>query len=464
MTNVNPLAVAALSVLADSLEGHMVLPDTDGYDDLRKPWLQVLEQRPALIVEAVSIADVVAAVNFARTQNIELAIMATGHGIAAACNGGLLLRLSRMKDIAVDPERKVAKVGPGVVADEFLAKTQPHGLVYATGQVTSVGVIGYVLGGGMGWLVRKLGAASDAVLAADVVLANGSLVHASASENPELFWALRGGGGNFGVVVALEMALAAIPAVVGGEIYYPLEQAGDVLRLYRDWSSGLSEQTSTIVRLQAPAPGDDAPPALRGRKTCMIGLCHADPATADAVLKPLERLGQPLLKNVERRTIAQMAQLDPASQLPSSPTYGQVEFLKTLSDEVIDRLVQVAETEIPPLTQLEVQQLGGALMRRTEEDGTFQTASAPYLLHLVSVITPKVPMEALAKATDGAFAALGNAYTGKANYNFLRWNEQERIPAAFGELKYRRLQAAKRHFDPDNLFHLNLNIPPQSDG
>ncbi|MBC8120463.1 MAG: FAD-binding oxidoreductase [Gemmatimonadaceae bacterium] len=450
-----------VQALAHGLQGRIVLPSDADYDDLRKPWLQVVDQHPALIVEAASVADIVAAVNFARTERLVLAVMSTGHGIAAPCDNGLLLHLSKMKQISVDVARRVAQVLPGVTSDELLAATQPHGLVYAAGQVSGVGVIGYTLGGGMGWLVRKLGAASWAVLGANVVLANGSVVHASADTNPDLFWALRGGGGNFGVVVSLEMALEPIPAVVGGELYYPLDQAADLLRFYREWSSGLPDETSTIFRLLAIPPDDSSPPEIRGKTNCMIGLCHSDTESADAVLEPLYRFRKPLLNTVKRQTVLDLAGLDLASHSPGSPTYGQVEFLKALSDDVIDGLVQLAQTRIPPLMQIEVQQLGGALVHGATEQGAFTPSAAPYLLHLVTPAI-KAPMAEIAKATQEAFASLGDAYTGEAYYNFLRGDEQQRVTGAFGDTKYGRLREIKSRFDPANSFHLNLNIEPAS--
>lgn len=454
----------AVSALKDSVAGRVVTPGDPDYDTLRKPWLEVLEQHPALIVEATSADDVSAAIGFARTQGLPLGVMATGHGIAAACNGGLLLNLSKMTEMTLDLEANLVTVGPGVDSGMLLAKIEPHGLVYPTGQMSSVGVIGYTLGGGMGWLVRKLGAAASTVRRATVVLADGSLVHASTDEHPDLFWALRGGGGNFGVVVSLDLALAPVTETVGGEIYYPHERAGEILRAYRDWSSGLSDETSTIVRLLAPPLGQNVPAALKGRKTCMIGLCHADPQTADAVLEPLDSFGEPLLRNIKRRTVSAMAQLDPASHQSASPTYSGVEFLETLSDAVIDQLVQIANTVVPPLMQLEVQQLGGALLQWGAEDGAFHASSAPYLLHLVSPATPEASIDDLAKATRQAFdmvsGAAGDVFTGEAYYNFLRWNEKERVPRAFGEAQFRRLGEIKARYDPDNVFSLNLNIAP----
>ncbi|MEH1840656.1 MAG: FAD-binding oxidoreductase [Nostoc sp.] len=444
--------------LTGALQGRVCLPGQKNYDELRTPWLRVINQHPALIVEATSVSDIAAAVRFARNHSLPLGVMSTGHGIVAACDNGLLLRLTQMKRIEINSQTNSARLEPGVTSGEMLKLTEAEGWVYAAGQVSNVGVIGYTLGGGMGWLVRKLGAACEAVQSVEVVLADGSVVTASAQENADLFWAVRGGGGNFGIVASLELNLVPIKTIVGGEAWYSLSSARDVMRYYRDWSADLPEDTSTVLRLMAVEPNADLPDQLRGKTACAIGICHANPETADAMLKPLFSHHPPLVNNIKARQLSEMAQFDKASHLPGAPTYGHVEFLKSLSNEVIDKLVAVAEHSIPPLMQIEVQQLGGALQHSNAGQCAFAPSAAPYLLHLVTPVTPKTTLEDVAKATQKAFADLGDVYTGEANYNFLRGDEQFRVPKAFGEEKYKRLREIKRRFDSENLFHLNLNI------
>lgn len=268
-------------------------------------------------------------------------------------------------------------------------------------------------------------------------------------------------GGNFGVVVSMEMRLDPIGEVVGGELWYPLHEIGALLRFYRGWSEGLPDDTSTIVRLLAVPPDDGAPAEIRGMTACMIGVCHSAPATAEAVLAPLLAFRDPLVNSVEKRTIADMAGLEPASHSPGAPAYGQVELLKALSDDVIDGLVELAETCIPPLMQIEVQQLGGALLAGGLRHGSFTPPTAPYLLHLVTPVID-APIAEIASATTAAFESLGDAYTGEACYNFLRGDEQRRVSRAFDDATYGRLREIKRRFDPDNLFRLNINIEPAS--
>ena len=446
--------------LGGRLDGRALAPGDRDYDALRKPAQALVEQHPALIVEAAGADDVAAALAFAREHGLALAVTATGHGIAAPCDGGLLLHLGKLDAITVDVPRRRATIGPGVTAGALLARTEPHGLTYPAGQVSKVGVTGYSLGGGMGWLVRKFGPASAGVVGADVVLADGSRVHASADEHPELLWALRGGGGNFGVVTALTTALHAVPEVYGGDLYYPFSRAAEVLRAYRDWAATLGDDTSTVARLLA-LPVAHFPGVLRGLRAVMVGVCHADPDAGPDVVRPLEAaLGKPLYQNVKRRTLSGMAGLEIASHRERGPGYDQAEYVRALPDAVIDRVVAAADRHLPPLMQVELQQLGGALGRDGARDGAFEPSRAPYLLHLITTPNPLDPVDTVAAATRALVAELGDALTGEAYFNYLRGDEGARIPHAFGGGKYERLRALKRRYDPDNVFRLNQNVQP----
>ena len=222
-----------LDFLRKRIRGNVIAFGEKDYDQQRTPWLQVIDQHPAVIVNAANVEDIRVAVQAASHENLPLAVQNTGHGIARACDGGILLRLTELKAISVNGGAKTATVDPGVSSGELLAATEPHGLAYASGQVSNVGVIGYMLGGGVGWIGRKVGAACHAVLSATVVLADGTMVTATASENPELFWALKGGGGNFGVIASLTVALVPLPSIFGGMAYYRVKDAPEVLRFSR---------------------------------------------------------------------------------------------------------------------------------------------------------------------------------------------------------------------------------------
>ena len=440
------------------LTGSLTQPGEKEYEGQRTPWLQVVDQFPAVIVNAANTQDVVETVRFSREMEVDLAVQNTGHGIALPCNGGILLRLREMKAIQVNAADGTATVEPGVVSGDLLQKAEPYGLAYPSGQVPNVGVIGYTLGGGIGWLARKVGAACHAVQSATVVLADGSLVTASASENPDLFWALRGGGGNFGVVTALTVKLVRIGEVFGGMAYYRMKDAAEVIRFYRQWTATLTDDTSTILRLMKLPPKPNLLLHLL-TETCAIGVCHADEGTAARLHDQLKRFKAPVLDQLETRPYLDMGQFDEASHLDGSATYGHLESLKDLSDPVIDGLVDIAATRIPPLMMFELQHLGGVLSREQAEETAYTAPAAPFFLHAISPAMNNSLSE-LAITTNEAFDSLGPVYTGQLSYNFLRGDQQKQVPAAFRPDKYTRLQCLKKKYDPSNLFRLNLNIPP----
>ncbi len=449
----------ALEQLRTRVTGSVVLPADKGYDTQRTPWLQVVEQHPSAIVNAHNVQDIVEAVRTARALDLPLGVQNTGHGIAAPCNEGILLRLSDMKNIVVDAAAGTATVEPGVLSGELLTAAEPHGLAYASGQVSNVGVIGYTLGGGYGWLGRKVGAACYAVQAATVVLADGLVVIASAAENPDLFWAIRGGGGNFGVIASMTVRLVRLGRIFGGMAYYRMEDAPDVLRFYREWSAGLSDDTSAILRLMQVPPRPPFLVHLRSTETCAIGVCHANPATAEKLHEQIKAFKEPALDDLTLRPYAEMAGFDEASDTQGSPTFSHVECVQELSDAVLDGVVNIAKTHFPPLILVELQQLGGALNNERAEAVSYTAPQGPFYLKVVSP-TQQTTLEELAPITMEAIHSLGSVYTGEVSYNYLRGDQQHRVSAAFGAEKFKRLQELKRQFDPSNLFRLNLNISP----
>lgn len=453
------LSAEDYSLLQSRLIGRLTKPGQPTYDQQRTPWLQVVDQRPAVIVNAVNLQDVQEAIRFAREKHLELAVQNTGHGVTSPCNG-VLLRLTDLKSVQADAANRTATIGPGVVAGELLKEAQRHGLAYPSGQVPNVGVIGYTLGGGVGWLGRKLGAACQSVLSATVVLPDSSVVTASATENADLFWALRGGGGNFGVVTSLTVKLVPLQNVFGGMVYYRIQDAAEVLRFYREWTSNLGDDTSSVVRFMRLPP---KPIFMMHFLTeaCAIGVCHTDETTASKLREALKRFKTPVLDQLEMRPYPDMGQFDEASDLEGSATYGHLESLKDLGDPVVDGLADIANTRLPPLFMVELQHLGGALSPERADDIAYTASDAPFVLHAV---TPAMDhsLAELAVLTKEAFDSLGSAYTGHVAYNFLRGDQQDRVPAAFTPEKYARLQSLKSKFDPTNFFHLNVNIPPVS--
>ncbi len=449
---------AALEKLRGQLTGSLVTEENDAYDKERTPWLQVLDQHPAAIVNAANLDDIVAVVRTASELAVPLAVQNTGHGVAQPCNGGILLRLCEMRSVEVSAAEQTATVQPGVKSGDLAAAAEPYGLAYASGQVSNVGVTGYTLGGGVGWIGRKAGAACHAMKSATVVLATGSVVEASETENPDLFWALKGGGGNFGVVASFAVGLVPLGRIFGGMAYYRMKDAPEVLRFYREWSATLGNDTSTILRLMKLPPKPSF--LLHGlTEACAIGVCHADESTGDALHEQIRNFKHPALDELDLRPYSDMATFDPASSMEGSPAYSHTECLRELTEGVIDDLVRIANEKMPPLMQFELQQLGGELAAERGDDTAYTAPQAPFILHMVSPAM-KATLEELAVATKEAFKSLGPVFTGEASYNFLRGDEQTRVPAAFTPEKYARLQALKRQYDPGNVFSLNLNIPP----
>lgn len=447
-----------LQLLRQRVSGSVSAHGDKQYDKQRTPWLEVVDQHPSAIVNAQTVQDIVETIRFARERNLPLGVQNTGHGIARPCNGGVLLRLAEMKSIQVDATARTAIVEPGVQSGELLAEIEPFGLAFPTGQVSNVGVIGYTLGGGVGWLARKFGAACHAVKAATVVLADGSVVTTTATENPDLFWALRGGGGNFGVVASLTVDLFPLGKVFGGIAFYRLEDAPAVLRFYREWSANLTDDTTTVLRLMLVPPNPRNLLHLHGLQTCAIGICHTDESTANALHQQILAFKAPEIDDLGLRAYSEMAQFDQASSLEGAASFGNLECLQELSDAVLDGLVAIAHNYLPPLGVIELQQLGGTLSR-ANESASYTAPNVPFVLHLVSP-SLMASLEKLALDTRKAYDSLGAVYTGETSYNFLRGDQQDRVPAAFGATKYRRLQALKQRYDPTNAFSFNMNIPP----
>ena len=448
--------------LKKKVSGTVVTDNDKEYNEQRKAWLEVVKQRPSLIVNAASVDDIVEAVRTARELGLPLGVQNTGHGLAAACNEGLLLRLTSMKSVVIDAAAGTAVIGPGVVSADLLKAAEARGFVYPSGQVSSVGMIGYTLGGGYGWLGRKLGAACSAVRAAQVVLADGSIVNASETENPDLFWALRGGGGNFGIVASLTVALTPLKNIFGGLVYYRMEDAAEVLRFYRDWTATLSDDTSTYLRLMAVPPKPSYLLHLHGTEACVIGVCHIDPATGAELHQQLLAFKKPAIDELAERPYAEMASFDEASNEDSSATYSHVECLRSVDDSVLDSIVAIAQSALPPLVLVEIQHLGGALTRPDQPDMAYTPPAAPFYYKLVSP-TLNASLQDLALTTSEAVRLMGDVFTGEISYNWMRGDQQTKVPNVYGSKKYRQLQDIKRKYDPTNLFHLNLNIQPSAD-
>ncbi len=454
---------AAIRELEASFRGELVRPADAGYDVHRKVWNGSIDRYPALIARCAGVADVGAAVRFAKVSGLPVAVRGGGHSFPglSVCDGGIVIDLGSMKGIRVDPGARTARVQAGVLWGELDHETQAFGLATTGGIVTHTGVAGLTLGGGIGWLQRKHGLTIDNLLAADVVTADGELVKASSSENADLFWGLRGGGGNFGIVTEFEFRLHPVgPIVVAGPIFWPMEESPRLLRFYRDWIADAPDELMTIViHRKAPAV-PFVPRELHGRPIVGVACCYAGPvADGEEAVRPLKEFGTPVLDLcVPKPYVEHQAMFD-----PSFP-HGWCYYVRAcdvgeLTDEVIDITVEHSMRIGSPLTSFPIWQQGGAIARVGEDETAFNGRDAGHTFNIAIATDTAEGFDAEREWSRTFWSALQPHHT-SVYVNFLMEEGEERIREAYGPAKYERLKALKRRYDPDNLFRLNQNIPP----
>jgi hypothetical protein len=454
---------AALRELEESFRGRLVPAEEPTYDEHRRVWNGSIDRSPALIARCAGVADVISAVRFARKTGLEVAVRSGGHSFPglSVCDRGMVIDLEPMKGIRVDPEARTARVQAGVLWGELDRETQAFGLATTGGIVTHTGVAGLTLGGGIGWLQRKHGLTIDQLLSVDLVTADGEFVKASETENPDLFWGLRGGGGNFGIVTEFEFRLHPVgPIVFAGPIFWPMEKARQLLRFYREWSAEAPDELMTIVVQRKAPPLPFVPEELHGKPVVSVACCYAGPVEdGEAVVRPLKAFDPPVLDLCEPKPyVAHQAMFD-ASFPHGWWYYMRACDVAALSDEVIDIAVDHAERIRSPLTAFPIWQLGGAVGRVAEEETAFNGRGVGQTFNITGMTATAEGFEEERDWVRGFWSALEPHHT-SVYVNFLMDEGSERVRQAYGAEKYERLQALKRKYDPDNFFHLNQNIPP----
>ena len=450
-----------------SLRGSAYLPGEEGYDETRAAWNLNAYQSPALVVAAEGASDVVGSVSLACQEGLGVGVMATGHGVAAPADGGILINTSRMKGVRVDPETQTARVEAGARWADLVPEAAAHGLAGLQGSTSGVGVVGYTMGGGFGWLGRKYGFAADSVKEADVVTADGGLVKVSAHENADLFWGLKGGGGNFGIVTSLEFALYPITHVFGGNLFYPVEKAEEVLDLYARWSEGLPDEVTSAVAFLNVPPMPGIPEPLKGRSVITMRFCYTGEdleGRGEELLTPWRELGEPIMGTfgVMPYEMMDMISMDPVEPLGA---YGHSEMLRDLSQATQETLLKLASAgSKSPLIILEVRQLGGALSRPPADLNPMGRSDARFILNGIgATFSPE-----MAQAVQAYLAYIAEAVkpyasgTEYVNFMDLDGATPERVKAAYSEEDWDRLVELKDRRDPHNLFRFNRNIPPSS--
>jgi FAD/FMN-containing dehydrogenase len=456
---------STLQTLRAGLRGTAHAPGEEGYEEASRAWNLAALQQPALVVVAGGAADVMAAVRFAREGGLGVGVMATGHGVGAACDGGVLINTSGMRGVRVDPVARTARVEAGALWTDLIHESQVHDLAGLLGSTSHVGIVGYTMGGGFGWLGRKYGFNAASVREADIVTADGELVRVSAEEHPDLFWGLGGGGGNFGIVTSLKFDLYPIGMLYGGNLIYPVEKAREVLDAYASWSADLpDEMTSGVAFLNVP-PLPALPEPLRGKSVIALRGCYCgeSPGDGEELVRPMrEELGEPIMDTFGMMPYAAM---DSISMDPVDPMGARQhsEMLRDLSPEAIQTLVEVAGAGTgSPLILLEIRQLGGALARTAEHLSTMGKGDSKFIMNGIGpAFTPEMTegvVAYLARVTD----ATRPFQTGDTYVNFMELDDAsaERVRAAYAPEDFERLVALKDRYDPHNVFRFNRNIAP----
>ena len=458
-----PLAEGSIAELAQALRGELITPEDDAYDEARAIWNGAHDRRPALIARCAGVADVVRAVEFARSEELLVAVRGGKHSIPgfSTCDDGIVIDLSPMRGVRVDPEARTAVAQPGLTWSVFDHETQAFGLATTGGLVSTTGIAGFTLGGGIGWLMRKHGLTCDNLLSADVVTADGRLVHASEDENPELFWGLRGGGGNFGVVTSFEYRLHPVgPTVAARPVFYPGERAGEVLRFYREWVRDAPDELTTLVNLLTAPPAPFLPEEWHGKPLVAVIAVHSGSVEeGERAMRPLRELGDPVAELIGPIPYVAMQSLIDPLWGPGAHSYFKAGFMGGLDDAAIDTLVRYHGTVTSPKSEIHIQHLGGAIARVPAGATAFGDRSAPFVLNVIaSTFTADGYDDAVGWAQD-LYGAMAPSLTGGTYVNFLSNEGDDRVRAAYGD-KYDRLVALKDEYDPTNLFRLNQNIKP----
>jgi hypothetical protein len=452
-----------IDLLAGSLRGELVGPSDTAFDEHRSVWNGSIDRSPALIVRCAGVDDVSAAIRFARESGLPVAIRGGGHSFAglSVCDGGIVIDLGLMNGVRVDPEARTVRAQAGVLLGDLDRETQAFGLAVPAGIVTHTGLAGLTLGGGIGWLMRKHGLTIDQLLSVHLITAEGELVRASETENADLFWGVRGGGGNFGVVTEFEFRLNEVgPMVLAGPIFWPMKESPRLLRFYREWIAEAPDELMTIViHRKAPAVSF-IPPEMHGEPVVSVVACYSGAIEeGERVMAPMRKFGSPILDLCAPKPFLE-------HQAMFDPTYphGRWYYMRAcdvaeLTDDVIDVTVEHSMRIGSPLTAFPIWQGGGAVARVDEGETAFNGRGAGHSFNITSATEGPPGFDEEREWARSFWSALTPHHT-SVYVNFLMDEGEERIRQAYGAEKYDRLKALKRKYDPDNFFHLNQNVPP----
>jgi len=450
----------AVAELRRHLSGQLLRQGDPGFDAARRVWNGSIDRYPAVVASCVGVADIIRTVEFARSNGLPLAVRGGGHSVAGfgTCQDGVVLDLSPMQSVQVDPDRRTARAQGGATWGVFDRETHKCGLATTGGQVSSTGIGGLTLGGGIGWLVRKYGLSCDNLLSVQLVTADGSCVTASPTENEDLLWGVRGGGGNFGVVTSFEYRLHPVDTVLAGVVLHPLSRARRVLQFFRDYAAEAPDEVSLFAVFWTPphlalARTDNAAPMI-GLGACYTGSLDQ----GEEVIRPLRAFGPPVVDQVRVMTYPTLQRLLDAGAPAGLQNYGTAAYIRELSDDVIEAMMHSALTMRSPLSQVYISPLQGAVSRVGEQETAFSHRDAPYLVNILPMWSDPQGSRGHIDWARHLWAQLQPFSAGGVYANFLGEDGQRQVRASYGRAKYLRLMGLKTKHDPANLFRLNQNL------
>ena len=449
--------------LKSKIKGRILLADDPNYDEERSIWNAMIDRRPAVIVQCAEAGDARTALNFARENGLELSVRGAGHNIAGSslCDDGLVIDFSKMTDVQVDPEKKRAYVEPGATLGDFDKAVQAHGLTTPVGINSTTGIAGLTLGGGIGWLTRKYGLTIDNLVSVDVLKADGIMLKASENENADLFWAIRGGGGNFGIVTRFEFKLHPVgPEILAGLIVYPLAQAKQVLERYSKFVESAPEELNVWVVLRHAPPLPFLPEEVHGKEVIVLAVFYAGDITkGEQLVQPLKSFGDPYGVHIGAQPYVDWQQAFDPLLTPGARNYWKSHNFTKLSAEAMDKMIEYAGKMPSAQSEIFIALIDGAPNRVAADAMAYGSRDAKFVLNVHGRWDHAHEDESGISWARAFFKATAPYASGGAYVNFMTHEEGDRVAAAYGA-NYDRLVQIKNKYDPDNLFHLNQNIKP----
>lgn len=457
------LGDATVEEFRTALQGELIDPTHPEYDAARQVWNGAIDRRPALIARCTGVADVVTCVQFARSEQLLVAVRGGGHNVAgnAVCDGGLVVDLSAMKGVWVDAKAGTVRAQSGCTWGELDRETAVYGLATTGGLVSTTGIAGFTLGGGIGWLMRKYGLASDNLVSAEMVNANGQVVTADKDTDPDLFWGIRGGGGNFGIVTSFEFRVHPVTMVLGGMILYPAERAPELLRFYRDLTADLPDELTTMLAFVTAPSAPFIPAELHGIPLVGIVACYTGALDeGEAAIRAVKAFDPPTIDLLGPLPYTALQGMLDATTPPGLQNYWKSNFLNRLDDETINTIVEHTSRMGTPLCQTHVHHIGGAVSR-PQESTAFGHRDSPYLLNILGITADASDLPRQTQWVRDFSAAMQHLSAG-TYVNFLANEGPDGVRNAYDAASYERLVDLKTRCDPTNLFSLNQNIKPRT--